>query len=92
VRHDAGLDADYPTAWPHRITVRLHGGRELYVNSEHPPGSPQVRMHDDEVKGQLLELCAARLGSARAPIIRDAVAQLEHTHNIRTFSALLQSA
>ena len=92
VRHDAGLDAYYPTAWPHRITVRLHSGGELYANSEHPPGSPQLPMHDDEVKGKFLALCAARLGSARAPIIRDAVAQLEHTPNIRTFSALLQSA
>ena len=92
VRHDAALDARYPRAWPHRITLRLRGGRELHALSEYPPGTAQVPMSAAQVQQKFSSLCEPMLGANRARALHAAVCELETAADLVGLGAILRGA
>jgi 2-methylcitrate dehydratase PrpD len=60
VRDD--LSAQYPSAWPVRLTVSLNEGLPERASSDHPRGNPENPVSTAELESKFTTLVAARFG------------------------------
>lgn len=89
VVHDASLQAAYPSAWPHRITVSCADGRTFVAESLHPPGSGDTPLAYERVRAKFLELSAPVLGDDRSREIVALVERLEELSRVDELTCAL---
>jgi 2-methylcitrate dehydratase PrpD len=91
VVHDAVLEADFPRAWPHRVTVDMLGGESFSLLSEFPPGrvAPIPRA---AVDAKFMSQCAPALGEARANKALAMLRGIAELKNVRALGVTLASA
>ncbi|MCZ6729528.1 MAG: MmgE/PrpD family protein [SAR324 cluster bacterium] len=90
VVHDPSLDSHYPDQWPHRVTIRLRGGREISGESHFPPGGPEAPLPEEEVVAKFRGLAGKYLGVDPADRISNAVFELESLADMRDFTRQLE--
>lgn len=56
VVHNPALDAQYPAAWPARVSVTLDDGRMLTEQVDDPKGDPENPLSWDEVEGKFRQM------------------------------------
>lgn len=89
VVHDPQLDEQYPTRWPHRLTLFCAGNRTLRAESAFPPGGPQDPLSEESVVAKFESLAIPVLGVEAARQVRAAVATLESAQDVKAFVRLL---
>lgn len=91
VVHDVGLEADFPRAWPHRVTVNMLDGQSYSLLSEYPPGriTPIARAAVNE---KFLSQCAPLLGAQRAQNALQTLRGISELKSVRELGTLLQCA
>ncbi|MGH6913444.1 MAG: hypothetical protein ACREH3_07020, partial [Geminicoccales bacterium] len=77
VVHDSELEARYPAAWPHRVTLRLRRGDVLTAISDHPPGGAANPLARPQVIAKFRANATPVLGDAAANAVVDLVAELD---------------
>lgn len=89
VVYDSSLQAAYPAAWPHRITVTCNDGRRLVAESLHPPGSSEVPLEDERVRGKFAQLVDPVLGPERRKTLAQLVERLEDIQHVSELTCAL---
>jgi len=91
VVHDDELEADFPRAWPHRVTVNMQNGQTYTQLSEYPPGrlAPIPRA---AVDAKFLSQCAPVLGVQRAQFALQTLRGISEMKTVRALGALLAGA
>jgi len=84
VRDD--LSAKYPSAWPVRLAVSLHGGASEWASSEHPRGNPENPVSTAELESKFSALVAGRFG---ADVARSALEALHAIDRCTDMATLL---
>lgn len=90
--HDDALEAQYPAAWPHRLTVRLRDGRQLESTSRNPPGGLGDRIATPVVEAKLRANAQAVLGETNIRKLLQKVRALECEPSVRGMTDLLRPA
>jgi 2-methylcitrate dehydratase PrpD len=90
VVYDASLQAAYPAAWPHRITVACRDGRQFVAESLRPPGGADAPLARDRVVRKFLQLTAPVLGDERSSTIVPLVERLEELARISELACALR--
>jgi 2-methylcitrate dehydratase PrpD len=82
VRDD--LSAQYPSAWPVRLTVSLHEGAPERAASEHPRGNPENPVSTAELESKFSLLVAARFGADAARSALEALHAIDRCTDMAT--------
>lgn len=90
VTHDDALEAQYPAAWPHRMTVRLRDGRQLESISRNPPGGLGDRIPTPVVEDKFRANAQNVLGEASILALLQEVRDLEREPGVRGMTELLR--
>jgi len=91
VVHDTALEADFPRAWPHRVTVNMQNGQTYSLLSEYPPGrlAPIPRA---AVDAKFITQCAPALGAQTAQTALQTLRGISGLKNVRALGAVLAGA
>lgn len=90
VIHDPFLEADYPSKWPHAITIHMRNGRALIGASDYPPGGGGSPLARGRVQGKFKHLATPILGKRRTASILMSLESLELSPSIVPFVRLLK--
>lgn len=90
VVHSEELEAQYPAAWPHRITVSTRDGRTLEGFSRNPPGAASDPIPRASIEAKFRANTSGILGEARTDFLSKAIRSLSTTAGICSFTSLLQ--
>ena len=89
VVHDPALDAAFPKAWPHRVSVTMRDGQRYDAMVEQPPGARARPLPPELAREKFLSLAQPVLGEERALALVDAIGSAEQIVNIRDLRPLL---
>ena len=90
IAHNEELEAQYPAAWPHRITVSTRDGRTLEGFSRNPPGAASDPIPRAAVEAKFRANTSDVLGEARADCLLKALGSLSTTADICSLASLLR--
>jgi len=88
--HCDELEARYPAAWPHRITVLTRDGGTLEGFSDYPPGAPTNPIPRADVEAKFYATTRDVFGRAHADSLLKAVLSLSTLPDICSLAHLLQ--
>jgi len=91
VVHDTALEADFPRAWPHRVTVNMQDGQTFSLLSEYPPGR-EAPIPRAAVDAKFVSQSAPVLGAQRAQAALQTLRGIAEIKNVRPLGAVLASA
>ena len=92
VVHDPSLDAAFPKAWPHRVSVTMRDGQRYESMVEQPPGAQARPLPPELAREKFLSLAEPVLGRDRALALADAIRSAEEIVNIRELRPLLAAS
>ena len=85
-----GLTAQYPAAWPARLTITLEDGEVRHGSADYPRGNPENPVSTEELRDKFRELVAPRFGERAACRALQAVEALDsQTDMARAFSEIV---
>jgi 2-methylcitrate dehydratase PrpD len=90
VVHSEELEAQYPTAWPHRIGVLTRDGQMLEGFSRNPPGAASDPIPRAALEAKFHANAGDILGASRAASLRNAVRSLSASPDVSSIASLLQ--
>lgn len=79
------LTAQYPAAWPARLTITLRDGAKLTGASDYPRGNPENPVSTEMLEEKFLGLVAPRFGADLARLALENLRQLESCTDMALF-------
>ena len=76
------LTAQYPSAWPVRLTMSLNGGATQHAASDYPRGNPENPVSTEELEQKCSALIASRFGRHTAHAMLGALDSIERCPNM----------
>ena len=73
------LTAQYPSAWPVRLTISLNDGASERAASEHPTGNPENPVSTAELEKKFTTLVGSRFGTQTAAAMLNALHSIEQS-------------
>jgi 2-methylcitrate dehydratase PrpD len=85
------VDECLPRGVSCRMTIEMSDGRKFVTQVDHPKGSIQNPMTDEELRSKFVYLAEPIIGKSRSAQLADKVEKIEHVPNIRSLMKLTAS-
>jgi 2-methylcitrate dehydratase PrpD len=91
VTSESGFETAYPERLGARVQLELNDGTRDEVSIEHPKGSKDHPLQDDELQKKLFMMASPLLGEEKTDQLATTIERMEELKNISTFARCLHS-